>query len=73
MMGGLAMKARQTIQRTRKQKANEEDERSRCEEKENIFENHFRSGEEENKRRMVNNVIEDMRVYYGYLVCLDLA
>jgi hypothetical protein len=63
------------------QKANEEDERKRGQEKakrgakkkENLFENHFRSGGEENERQMANNVMQDMRVYDGYLVCLDLA
>ena len=54
-------------------KANEEDEWKRGEEKENLFENHFRSGGEENERRMANNVMQAMRVYDGYLVCLDLA
>ena len=43
------------------------------EEKANLFENCFRSGGEENERRMVNNVMQEMRVYDGYLVCLDLA
>ena len=43
------------------------------EEKANLFENHFRSGGEENERRMANNVMQGMRVYDGYLVCLDLA
>ena len=43
------------------------------EEKANLFENRFRSGGEENERKMVNNVMQEMRVYDGYLVCLDLA
>ena len=38
-----------------------------------VFENRFRSGGEENERQMANNVMQDMRVYDGYLVCLDLA
>ena len=63
----------QAIQHTSTQKASEEDERKRDEEKANLFENHFRSGGEENKRRMENNVMQEMRVYDGYLVCLDLA
>ena len=41
--------------------------------KANLFENHFRSGGEENEGRMTNNVMQEMRVYDGYLVCLDLA
>ena len=49
------------------------DERKRGEEKEKVFENHFRSGGEENERRMTNNVMRERRVYGGYLVCLDLA
>ena len=39
----------------------------------NLFENRFRSGGEENEKRMANNVVKEMRVYDGYLVCLDLA
>ena len=42
-------------------------------EKANLFENHFRGGGEENERRMANNVMQEMRVYDGYLVWLDLA
>ena len=53
--------------------ANEKDERKRGEEKEKVFENHFRSGGEENERQMANNVMQGRRVYGGYLVCLDLA
>ena len=48
-------------------------ERKRGEEKAKVFENHFRSGGEENERRMPNNVMQGRRVYDGYLVCLDLA
>jgi hypothetical protein len=33
-------------------------------------ENHFRSGGEENERQMENNVMQEMRVYGGYLVRL---
>ena len=55
------------------QKAREEDERKRAEEKANIFENRFRSGGEENERRMENNVMQERRVYDGYLVWLDLT
>ena len=64
---------KQAIQHMSTQKANEKDERKRGEEKANLFENHFRSRGEENKRRMANNVMKEMRVYDGYLLCLDLA
>ena len=43
------------------------------EEKENLFENHFRSWGEENERQMANNVMQGRRVYDGYLVWLDVA
>ena len=49
------------------------DEQKRGEEKGKVFENRFRSGGEENERRMANNVMRGRRVYDGYLVCLDLA
>ena len=64
---------KQAIQHTSTQKSSEEDGRKRGEEKANLFENHFRSGGEENERLMANNVMQEMRVYDGYLVCLDLA
>ena len=48
-------------------------ERKRGKEKANLFENRFRSGGEENERRMANTVMRGMRVCDGYLVCLDLA
>ena len=64
---------KQAIQHTNTQKANKEDEWKRGDEKANIFENRFRSRGEENERRMANNVMQEMRVYGGYLVCLDLA
>ena len=67
------MRAKQAIKRTSTQKEGEEDEWKRSEEKENLFENRFRSGGEENERRMANNVMQEMRVYDGYLVCLDLV
>ena len=47
--------------------------RKRAKKRANLFENHFRSGGEENERQMANNVMQEMRVYDGYLVCLDLA
>ena len=64
---------KQAIQHTSTQKANEEDEWKRGEEKDKLFENHFRSGGEENERQMANNVMRGMRVYDGYLVCPGLA
>ena len=62
MMGGLAMGARQAIERMSTQKATEEDQRKRGEEKAHLFENHFRCGGEENEGRMANNVMQEMRV-----------
>ena len=53
---------KQVIQHTSTQKASEEDERKRGEEKANLFEINFRSGGEENERRMANNVMQEMRV-----------
>ena len=38
------------------------DERKRGKEKAKVFENHFRSGGEENERQMENNVMQEMRV-----------
>ena len=64
---------RQAIQHTSTQEANEEDEWKMGEEKANLFENHFRSGGKENERQMADNVMQEIRVYDGYLVCLDLA
>ena len=61
---------KQAIQHTSTQKENEEEERKRGEEKANLFENHFRSGGEENERRMANNAMQEMRDYDGYLVGL---
>ena len=53
--------------------AYEQHKRKKDEEKANLFENRFRSGGEENERRMANNVMRGRRVYDGYLVCLELA
>ena len=50
-----------------------ETKQKRGEEKAKVFENRFRSGGEENERRMANNVMKGRRVYDGYLVWLDLA
>ena len=47
--------------------------KNRAEKRANLFENRFRSGGEENERQMANNVMQEMRVHDGYLVCLDLA
>ena len=55
-----------------KQKANEKTKR-RVNKKAKLFENHFRSGGEENERQMANNVMQEMRVYDGYFVCLDFT
>ena len=38
-----------------------------------VLENRFRSGGEENERRMANNVMQGGKVYDGYLVWLDLT
>ena len=54
------------------QKASKEDEQKRGQEKANIFENRFRSGGEENKRQMANNVIQEMRVKYCKIVDREL-
>ena len=51
----------------------ERDERKRGKEKANFLENCFRGGGEENERQMANNVMQEMRVYDGYLVWLDLT
>ena len=53
--------------------ANIRSDERRAKEKVDLFENRFRSGGEENERRMTNNVMRGMRVYGGYLVCIDLA
>ena len=42
----------------------------RAKKKANLFENHFRSGGEENVRKMANNVMQEMIVYDGYSVGL---
>jgi hypothetical protein len=53
--------------------ANKRSNGKKANKKANLFENSFRSGGEENERQMANNVMQEMRVYDGYLVCLDLA
>ena len=67
----LSHKGKKTHQHTKHKK--QEGERKRGEEKENLFENRFRSGGEENERIMENKVMQEMRFYDGYLVCLYLA
>ena len=64
---------KQAIQHTSTKRASEKDDQKRGEEKANLFQNRFRSGGEENEGRMLNVVMQEMRVYDGYLVCLDLA
>ena len=63
---------KQAIQHTSTQKSSGEG-RKRGEEKAKLFKICFRSGGEENEKRMANNVMRGMRVYDGYLVCLGLA
>ena len=53
---------KQAIQYMITQKANEEGEWKRGEEKANLFENHFRSGGEQNESQMANNVMQEMKV-----------
>jgi len=64
---------KQAIQHTNTHKISKEDEQKRGEEKVDLFKNRFRGGGEENERRMANNIMQEMRVYDGYLVWLDLA
>ena len=57
-----------------KQKGIRKDEREEGRIKRQIFlyfsENHFRGGGAKNERQMANNVMQEMRVYDGYLVGL---
>ena len=56
-----------------KQKANEKMNGRRANKKENLFvffSNRYRSGGEENERKMANNVMQEMGVCDGYLVGL---
>ena len=59
---------KQAIQHISTQEASKKDERKRGKEQENLFKNHFRGGGEESERRMANNVMQERRVYDGYLV-----
>ena len=73
MLFGTTIEAnRHTNTREHKKQA-KRNERKRGEEKAKVFENHFRSGGEENERQMANNLMRGRRVYDGYLVCLGLA
>ena len=58
------------IQHMSTQKASKEDKRKRGEEKANLFKNRFGSEGAENERRMENNVMQEKRVYDGYMVGL---
>ena len=69
----LSHRDKQSIQHTSTQEASEKRRTKKGEEKAKVFENRFRSGGEENERRMANNVMRGRRVYDGYLVCLDLS
>ena len=53
--------------------ANKRSNGRRAKKRANLFENRFRGEGEENERQMANNVMQEMRVYDGYLVWLDLA
>ena len=66
------MKSNQSNTQAQKKQV-KRDERKRGEEKAKVFENRFRSGGEENERRMANDVMQGRRVYDGYLVWLDLT
>ena len=57
----------------KQRKIKRKDDRKKGKEKVKVFENRFRSGGEENERRMAHNVMRGRRGYDGYLVCLDLA
>ena len=72
------MTSKQTNTRAKKskqahKKQAKRDEEKRGEEKAKVSKNRFRSGGEENERRMANNVMQGRRVYDGYMVWLDLA
>ena len=68
MLFGCAIKAHKS--QAHKKQAKKTNEGGK---KANIYENCFRGGGEENEMQMANNVMQEMRVYDGYLVCLDLA
>ena len=53
--------------------ANKRSNERRVKKRANLFENRYRSGGEENERQMANNVMQEMIVYDGYLVWLDLV
>ena len=62
-----------STQANKKASGKEREDRERAKKKGNIFENRFRSGGEDNERRMAKHVMQEMKVYDGYLVCLDLT
>ena len=57
MIGELAMRANKRSNTQAHKKQAKREERKRGGEKAKVFENHFRSGGEENERRMANNVM----------------
>ena len=48
-------------------------ERKRAKKKAKVFENRFRSGGEENKRQMANNVMQEIGIVMGTLYVLTCA
>ena len=73
MLFGCVIKANKHTNTQAHKKQAKEAKRKRGEEKANLFENRFRGGGEENERRMANNVMQERRVYDGYLAWLDLT
>ena len=67
MLLGRAIKANRhtNTQEHRKQAKRDEWKRSEEKAKAKVFENRFRSGGEENERRMANNVMQRIRVVMG--------
>ena len=61
---------KQAVQHSSKQKASEKMNGRRANKKANLLKNRFRSGGEESERQMANNIMQEMRVYDGYLVGL---
>ena len=54
------MQANRGYMATQAKIANEKENEGRVNKMTNLFENHFRSGGEENERRMANNVMQEM-------------
>ena len=67
---GVFLRHRDKASNLTHEQKNEKMNERREKEKGKSFENHFRSGGEENKRQMAKNVMQEMRVYGGYLVGL---